>query len=247
MDKPSIEAIDIARWPAAVVAEAHRLWASRVRSEYQSIQIATRLLSETLAAGESFETHRIVLDMVKDELRHAELCADVCRALGTSPPSPSEVAAPLPALGEVPVSERLLASAISLFLVNETFSVAYIRDLAARCQHPVIGPVLSAIGGDEDEHEAFGETFVQRRLANENETRREQWCAFTDRLVQKHLSQADGALANVPEAVRDLAMHPEQSLADLGLVGPVRLALITKATWSSTLAPRLQRLGLSRP
>ena len=237
--------IDIKSLSPELLKESRRLWASRIRSEYQSIQIANRLLSEALAAGESLATHRVVLEMVQDELRHAELCASMCRALGVEPPAPTELAAPLPDLGAVPIGERLLASAISLFLVNETFSVAYIRDLSERCSHPIVGPVLAEIGGDEDEHEAFGETFVARRLALEPHDRRESWKMFTAQRVAPHLEKAAAALARVPEDKRALEHHPEPELANLGLLGPARLALLTQQTHRRVLGPRLQRLGLA--
>ncbi|WP_437780145.1 hypothetical protein [Sorangium sp. So ce1097] len=45
----------------------------------------------------------------------------MCAALGGRVPAPREVAAPIDELGAVPLEERVLASAISLFLIAEAF------------------------------------------------------------------------------------------------------------------------------
>lgn len=227
-----------------LLGEARRIWIGRVKSEYRSIQLMTQLLSEVLAVGADHATRCVLAEMVADEVRHVALCAAVCQALGATPPAAAEVAAPLPPLDAVVATERVLASAISMFLVNECFSVAYISDLAARCRHPVLAPVIRQIGGDEDEHEAFAEGFVAQRLALESDERRGGWRIFAAKLVDKRLAMARLALREVPPDKRLLADYPEQPLADLGLTSPVRMALLTVRTWEDTLRPRFVRLGL---
>ena len=124
--------IDVAALPQELVHQARIVWADRVRTEYQSIQTAARFLTEALAAGESIQVCRRIVEAIEEETRHTEICSAVCRALGGRVPSPKDVAAPLADLHAVPVDERVLASAISLFLVSETFSVGYLRDLGER-------------------------------------------------------------------------------------------------------------------
>jgi len=237
-------ALNPAAFPAALVALARDVWRDRVRTEYQSIQVSTRLLGEALAAGETYDVHRMLIDTVSDELRHAEICAAMCRALGAEPPSPIDVAAPIAPLDVVPVGERLIASVISMCLVSETFSVGYLRDLEARCRHPVTRAVLESILGDESNHETFALDLVRRRLATESRERLSEWRSFTQRLVDAHLSRAELALAEIESERRCLDAWPEQELAELALMSPQRGALVCERTWLEVLAPRLRDLGL---
>jgi P-aminobenzoate N-oxygenase AurF len=243
---PNIEfsALDVAALPPELVRQARVVWADRVRTEYQSIQIAARFLTEALAAGEPMDVHRRIVLAAFEEVRHTELCSAMCRALGGPVPSPKEVAAPLADLGEVPLDERVLASAISLFLVAEAFSVGYLRDLCERASHPVTRAVLEAITGDEVGHESFGVELVARRLRDVPEAKRAAWRGFTARIVKAHLDRADRVLEKVPEAERHLDRWPEAERASLGLLGEVRLALLCRRTYTERLSPALVELGL---
>jgi hypothetical protein len=236
---------DRAAVPAHLLEPARDTWRDRVRTEYQSVQIAARFLGEALAAGEPLELHELLADVVQDELRHVGICTAVCRALGTEPPEPKAVAAPLPPLEHVPIDERVLASAISMFCVSETFSVGYLRDLEGRCGHPTIRRALTAILGDESVHEAFAWDWVRRRVAREPAERLAGWRTFTARLVRAHVDRADEALRSVDAERRDLACWPEPELVDLGLLGRQRLALVCRRTHDEVLAPRLREAGLA--
>jgi hypothetical protein len=244
--EPAIDfsALDIAALPAGLVEEARVVWADRVRTEYQSIQIATRFLGEALAAGEPLDGVRRVSEVVGEEIRHTELCGRMCAALGGAASAPGDVASPLDNLHEVPLDERVIASAISLFLIAETFSVGYLRDLEARAGHPVTRAVLRAIAGDEAEHEAFGPELVAQKLRDVSPAKRAAWRGFTGRLVRAHLDRADRALARVPAGAQMLDRWPEPERAVLGLLGEVRLALLCRQTYATRLAPALERLGL---
>lgn len=238
-------ALDTAAFSPELLREARVVWADRVRTEYQSIQIAARFLTEALAAGEPMEIERAVVETIDEEVRHTELCSAMCRALGGRVPSPKDVAAPLADLGAVPLEERVLASAISLYLVAETFSVGYLNDLCERASHPVTRGVLLAITGDEVGHESFGAELCARKLRDVPEAKRAAWRAFTARLVKVHLDRAERALAPVPEGDRRLDRFPEAERAALGLLGEARLALLTLRTYRERLAPTLARIGLA--
>lgn len=238
-------ALDVGALPPDLVHQARVVWADRVRTEYQSIQIAARFATEALAAGEPMDVARRIAETIEEEVRHTELCRAMCAALGGPVPAPKEVAAPLPDLHEVPLDERVLASAISLFLVAEAFSVGYLRDLTERAGHPVTRAVLEAITGDEVGHEAFGVELCARRLRDLPEAKRAAWRGFTARLVKAHLDRADRVIAAVPEADRHLDRWPETERAALGLLGEVRLALLCRRTYHTVLAPALVELRLA--
>jgi hypothetical protein len=240
-----LDGFDRTAVPSHLLQAARETWRDRVRTEYQSVQIATRFLGEALAAGEPLELHQLLVDVVQDELRHVEVCIALCRALGTEPPEPKVVAAPLAPLEQVPIEERVLASAISMFCVSETFSVGYLRDLEERCGHPTIRTVLQEILGDESVHEAFAWGYVRRRVAQEPAERLAGWRTFTARLVKAHLDRADEALRSVDARQRDLSSWPEPELVDLGLMSNARLALVCRRTHEQVLAPRLRDAGLA--
>jgi hypothetical protein len=237
-------ALDPSAMPAELVAHARLVWADRVRTEYRSAQIIARFLTEALARGLPADIVRHIHEAIDEELRHTELCRRMCAALGGPVPSAREVAAPLDDLHEVPLDERVLASAISLFLVNETFSVGYLQDLVSRAEHPVTRAVLCAIAGDEADHEAFGPELVSSLLRDVPATKRAAWRSFTSRLVRGHLDHAEGVLARISPEKRALDHWPEPDLAPLGLLGEVRLALLCKKTYEERLAPALAKLGL---
>lgn len=237
-------ALDPGALPPRLVEEARIVWADRVRTEYRSIQIAARFLTEALAAGEPGDVVRRIAETIEEEMRHTDLCLRMCGALGGRVPAPRDVAAPLEDLSAVPVDERVLASAISLFLISEAFSIGYLRDLESRASHPVTLAVLRAIAGDEAEHEAFGPELVERKLRDMPSAKRAAWRAFTARLVRAHLDQADRVLQRIPAEERTLDRFPEPERAMLGLLGEARLALLCKGTYEARLAPALARLGL---
>ena len=245
LDPPiDFTALDPAALPPALVEQARIVWADRVRTEYQSIQIAARFLTEALAAGEPLDVVRRVSETIDEEIRHADLCGRMCLALGAPAPAPRDVAAPLDDLGAVPLDERVLATAISLLLVSEAFSVGYLRDLEARADHPVTRAVLRSITGDEADHEAFGPELVARKLRDQPPAKRAAWRTFTARLVRAHLDRAQQVLDRIPPDDRHLDRWPEPERATLGLLGEVRLALLCQKTYETRLAPTLQQLGL---
>ncbi|WP_437734100.1 hypothetical protein [Sorangium sp. So ce1335] len=125
-----------------------------------------------------------------------------------------------------------------------TFSVGYVQDLVARADHPVTRAVLSAIAGDEAEHEAFGPELVARKLRDMPPARRDAWRAFTGRLVRGHVDRAERVLQRLAPEDRRLDRWPEPDLAALGLLGEARLALLCRRTCEERLAPTVVRLGL---
>lgn len=131
-----------------------------------------------------------------------------------------------------------------MLVVNETFSVAWIRDLAERCPTPGVADVLAAIIGDEDGHAALGWDIVDHGLAELPAETRPEWRGFVRDVVRPTLTRAEAALAAVPEARRTPSAWPEPALASAGLLGPERHALLALRTWERDLRPLLERRGL---
>jgi hypothetical protein len=236
--------LDVSTIAPALLERARATWADRARTEHRSIEIMTRFLVELQGAGEPIEVYAGTLELIEDEIRHTALCRSMCRALGASVPADRPTAEVTPGLQRAPMNERALATAIAMLAVNETLSVGYIRDLAARCENPVVGAVLRATVEDEDEHEAFGWTYVATALDRFPKTTHPEWRAFTHRVVQPHLDRAGKALAAIAPEDRALARFPDSEIIDLGLTSPQRQAIVCLTTFQRDLEPRLSKLGL---
>ena len=224
-----------------LVELAQRVWLDRVRTEFRSVQIMTRFLSESVGAGDPIDIYAGAAEAVSDEIRHTALC----RALGVEPRFPDPVAHIMPSeFMNASMGERALNTAISMLLVSETFSVGFITDLQQRCEHPVIRSVLDATLADEDDHADYGVSYVRASLKRFPASTRPQWRKLAQEVVQRYRSQADKVLVTVPDARRDLSLWPEPELVALGLHGSERQALVMEQTWRNTLAPQLTSLEL---
>lgn len=239
-------ALSITGFDPALVSKAQATWQERVQTEYRSAQLMNRLLMETLAAGDAFDVHAGIVELITDELRHVALCADVVRALGATPllPDTLEIKQPDTFL-RMPPSHRALSIAISMLIVNETLSVGYIRDLAARCTTPVIKDVLASTLADESEHDAFGEQYVKQSLQRFPIATLPQWRAVAAQAFAAQRQWAERTLAEIPVEQRHLNAFPDDNLVALGLFSPQRQALVFQQNYAQTLQPLLKSLDLA--
>jgi hypothetical protein len=220
-------------------------WSFRVETEYRSVQVMTRFLTETLGAGDPLEVHAAISEAIRDELRHVSLCAAVVEALGHRAPLPTPVTEDLsPEFFALPMAQRALTTAITMLLINETLSVALLEDLRQRATHPAIAAVLEATLTDEDTHEAFGTHYVKASLARFDEDGRAWARALTRASIEGHRASARSRLGSLSPALETRNAHPEPELAHWGLMSPTREAIIVLETLEQRLAPRLVTLGL---
>jgi hypothetical protein len=238
-------AFDTSAFSQERIEQARLVWAHRVHTEFRSIQIMTRFLTEVLDAGDPIDVYAGAVDQIADEVRHTALCVGVCKALGHEPRFPSPVQHDMPErFNERPAGERALNTAITMLLVSETLSVGYIEDLQARCHQPMIRAVLDATLEDEEAHEGFGFDYVEASLRRFPRSTLTQWRNLTSEACAMYRTQADAVLADVKPEHRDLEAWPEPELVELGLHSRQRLALLFERTWKTKLAPRLTDLGL---
>lgn len=229
-------AFDATAHDAALLERARKVWRGRLHSEFRSLQIVNRFLAEVTGAGDPVEIYAGAVDLIVDEARHVGLCRDLCRAMGTSDalPDPPGLDDP-PEFLAAPMVQRALGTAITMLLVNETISVAYLTDLAARCTDPVIGAVLRATVEDEEGHEAFGFEYVKRALNRFAPSTLPDWQALTRKALAPHHRWA--------EAI-DPEWRDEPELVALGLFSPQRQAAVFRQVWAEVLGPRLATLQL---
>ena len=206
---------------------ARRVWLDRVRTEFRSVQIMTRFLSEVVGAGDPLDIYAGAAELVSDEIRHTALCVGVCRALGVEPRFPDPIPHIMPPeFLNASMGERALNTAISMLLVSETLSVGFITDLQQRCHHPVIRAVLDATVEDEADHEAYGVEYVRASLKRFPASTRPQWRNLAGEVVSRYRASADAILAGLGPTERTLDAWPEPELVALGLHSQQRQALV---------------------
>jgi hypothetical protein len=201
----------------------------------------TRFLVELLSSGQPPDVCAAAADLITDELRHVELCAAVCRALGVEPqlPEPLELIDP-PGFLSRPMHVRAHATALTMLVINETISTTLIEDLVARCPEPAIRQVLVATSSDEDTHRDLGWAFLDRLLESSSKSQR----AALPELVQLTLAPHERAcllaLEKISPECRRLDSFKEPHMARLGLLSMERQALLYQQARDERLAPGLR-------
>lgn len=229
----------------ALVREARLVWHQRLVSEFRSVQIMTRFLTEVVNGGDPLDVYAGALELVLDEVRHTELCLAVCEALGASTSLPEPVALiDTDSFVRAPFEERALHTAIAMLAINETLSTAFIADLAARCEQPAIQRVLAATLADESDHHAFGWTYVEASLARFPPATRGDWRRLVEQVLRPHREFVQVTLSPLSRDERRLAAHPDEARVQLGLFSRTRQALVLEQALE-TLVPRLRALELA--
>ncbi len=238
-------ALDPSAFDEDLVQYALDTWATRVQTEFRSVQVMTRFCGEVLAAGDPLEVWAGAADAILDEIRHTALCVGIVEALGGQPalPDPLEEREN-PEFARLSPAERALGTAVSMLAVSETLSTGFIADLHARATHPVVREVLNNTLVDEDMHHAYGWAYVEASLGRFDASAREYGAMVARETIRPHRERAEQALADVPLHRRHLDAWPEPDLAALGLLSPQREALLFERTLQTTLGPKLEALGL---
>jgi len=240
--------LDPAAIPEPLLMRAQTAWNGRAQSEYKSIQVMARFLSEVLASGDPIEVHAGVVMAIEDEMRHTALCVRVVERLGASASLPTPlVHAEARAFMALPAAQRALGTAVTMLAINETVSVALIEDLRQRATHPVIRAVLDATLADEDEHGDFGWAYVAASLKRFDGEGHAYASACAEAAMEPLVAPARATLATIPAHLRDLAHWPEPELAHLGLRSPEREALVIIDALAKQVVPKLAALGLRVP
>lgn len=237
--------LDMSAFDPGLVEEARLVWQDRAQTEFRSIQLMARFLQEVMGAGDPLDVYAGALDLIQDEIRHAALCAELCRAMGAEPRFPDPVAAPtIPGYERAEWGERALHTAIVMVAINETLSLGFIEDLRARCEQPVVRGVLDATVEDEEGHQGFGWAYIQQSLRRFPAAALPQWRKLARDAVAQHLDRAIPIIRAIPVAERRLDAWPDAARIQLGLFGPERQALVFWHTWRELLAPRLIEVNL---
>jgi hypothetical protein len=237
--------LELTRHAPAVLARARAVWPQRYLSEYRSVQVMSRFLTEVTGAAEPVDVCSRAAELVDDERRHVELCAAMCEALGVPVSLPDPVALPdPPAFLAAPMADRAIATAVSMLAVCETLSTAFITDLRDRCSEPSVRAVLEATIADEAGHQDFGWNYVKRAMKRYPPGAARDLQHLVRSTLAPFREQARRHLEGLKPEQRTLDAWPEPELVALGLHSDVRLALVFERAEREQLQPKLAQLGL---
>lgn len=175
-------------------------WRENGRTEHASVAAFARLTMDLIALGAPPELiHSANLD-ARDEIRHAELCFSLAKALdgrdgGPGPFPDAQTARTLPSNRTLALAALAVDSLIDGAL-HEGLSARVIAQLAKRCDEPAIRALLLELASDEGRHAAHGWDVVK-------------WCVAEGGAPVVHALRAATAIlpehpsTDLPAAARD--------------------------------------------
>jgi hypothetical protein len=176
--------------PADLRAALAAQWRQNGRTEHASVAAFARLTLDLVALGAPVELIEAANRDAMDEIRHADLCFSIARALDGRGESPG----PFPAAqhaGGLPRSRPLALAQLAVTslvdgTLHEGLSARVIARLAKRCEEPTIRAALRELAADEGRHAAHGWEVVE-------------WCLAEGRTRVAHALR--GASSSIPSRV----------------------------------------------
>jgi tRNA isopentenyl-2-thiomethyl-A-37 hydroxylase MiaE len=146
--------------PAEARAAAAARWRENGRTEHASVAAFARLTLDLMALGAPPDLIQSANLDARDEIRHAELCFSLAKALdgrdgGPGPFPEAQTARTLPSNRTLALAELAVDSLIDGAL-HEGLSARIIAQLAKRCEEPAIKSLLAELAADEGRHAAHG-------------------------------------------------------------------------------------------
>lgn len=145
----------------ASVAEARVRWKKRMLDEYRSTTVFSALVAQLVEANATLDASAVVLEMAQDELRHAELCGEVVRAMGGQSRAKRETSvASIATHAGCTAEERALRNVL-VTSISEMYSVAFFVASLDRMTDPYLRSITRELLGDEVLHGRFGFLYLQ--------------------------------------------------------------------------------------
>lgn len=234
---PKERVFDASPYSAETIERAKRQWLYRMESEYRSTSTFAALANQMLAVRADVDLIGTTFRMAQDELRHAEICAEVVRALGGT--AESEIAdpvAPVAAHAGCSPEERLLRNVIYGCCVTETVNCSRFVDSLETMTDPFMRDVVRQLLSDEAVHAQFGFHYL------------ESWRPWLESHPEARASIASYlrfALAVLDEEYRLKTPEPDDQAIALGLPNGQRTYEIFHVTMEAAVIPGLERFGLA--
>ena len=221
------------------VARARAHWLDRMENEYTSTTVFAALAVQLMEANATLDTTAVALRMGQDELRHAETCAGVVRAMGgearrSRDTRPDAIARHPGASDE----ERALRNVIFTTCLSEMNSVSYFVASLERMEDPYLRAVTRRLLADEVLHGRFGFAYL------------EAWSPWLDAHPEVRASVGGYlrfAFAVVEREFTRGEHLPFTSFPDddaLGVLPPSVSAQTFRRTMTDAVVPGLERFGI---
>lgn len=247
-DWPDFGSLDASSYAPELRRPAARQWRRRAQEELGSVYEFTAVAHALAVARAPIEFLGGLSRLITDEVRHAELCGRMARALE---PNEREWVAPQMPFVEPPLEspDELLRWAAGAILcsccIGETLSRPLFEAAATVCTDPIASSVLRQILRDEHLHATFGwEALGWLYTALDAPARVSLEGELAWRLGQFERSCAAGVrLEDI--AGTELSIEPgDPSRPNLAMLTPKQYATIFYATMEAEILPRFSAIGL---
>ena len=221
----------------ASVREAGARWKKRMADEYGSTTVFSGLVAHVVEANATLDASAVVLRMAQDELRHAEICGRVVKALGSEPTVMRDTTVrPIAEHRGCSPEERALRNVLVTAL-SETYSCSFFVASLDRMTDPYLRSVTRELLADEVLHGRFGFYYLQAWsswLARRPEVRSS---------ISRYLRLVFATCER--EFVREPSGRPRGSDDEaLGLVTNEASREIFHETMEKAVVPGLERFGI---
>jgi hypothetical protein len=250
---PVFASFDVARYPAPMRRAAAIQWAGRARAEHGSIHQFTQLGHALANARVPLSIHGALARLVTDEVRHAELCADMalaCWPEGKSespavfdwPPPRAPWPDPPAASDEVALLGWAAEAIAVACCLGETMSRPMLEAIAVVATDPLAEACARQILRDEHLHATFGWEALAFLWPQLDDPRR----ASLHRRVAKAFSGFEATTAcGIPLVdVVGKELEVERGEPNLGTLTDLQYAMIFYATLEQEILPKLEAIGI---
>lgn len=216
-------------------------WSTRSGLEYASGAAAHHFTLWLMQLGASPDLLRAGLDVVEDELRHAESC----RALLTgfdAPPLPvlNQETLQLSRRGDASLVRNLLRACVQAFCLDETTAVRMFQAMRRGAKVPAARDLIEEFLADEVRHREFGWVTLEWlvRGPHADEVRPHVEADFAELVAGRRAYFGDAAA--IAAAARLLPEERAWGLLDRG-----EYVDVFATTVERDIGPRLEKLGLT--
>ena len=209
-------------------------WEARVLDEYRSQVAFTDLLAGMTAAGCAFDLLGVGVRVVRDELRHVELCRRMINALGGG-----DVVFGNPALvnpsRRLSRLDRILDTTVGFLCIGETISMRLLAALRPYTSDPLAHAVLTTLTRDESLHSRFGFALLEALLP-----------ALTAHQVTRIRRALPSSLKMAEALVRRSGEGEVETVNPFGSMSTKRRLEVFRQSVVKDIVPPLTAMGLYR-
>ena len=233
-----VHTFDAKVYDPRAVEKAQKMWLFRMESEHRSTSVFSALCGQLMEAGASWDMESIVLRMAQDELRHAEICAEmVVLQGGRARVHVDKPVAPLAVHRDASREECAMRNVVYGSCLSETVNCARFVDAIDSMSDPVSIDVTKQLLSDEALHGQFGFHYLDAWTpwieANPDvRTTMSRYLRFAFAVLEKDLSGRD---------MKSVTLTSDERA--LGIADPVRIQEIFYTTVEGAILPALERYG----